>query len=244
MSAQTPVVNTYKMGLDSVEIVMKVEQAFGINIPDVDAEKLRTVGDMYEYVSARVTDVSTNACVTQKLFYKLRKHFREQLEIPEDFVIIPSTKLKELIPEEGRKHKWVQLEKSIGLSLPALQIPPPVNIIRAVLFCLVVYFSYEDTFGLSELIGTKNKLVLLLPVLPMILINMIISRISKNEFATTDMRGLSLKVLELNFEELSKEGVSQKEVQQIIKNILADIAGIDPKKISPEKSFVYDLGIN
>ena len=42
------------MGLDIVELVMEIEQFFAIDIPDADAERLRTVGEMYEYLRARV----------------------------------------------------------------------------------------------------------------------------------------------------------------------------------------------
>jgi acyl carrier protein len=38
------------MGLDIVELVMTVEETFGIEIPDRAAERLRTVGDLYWYV--------------------------------------------------------------------------------------------------------------------------------------------------------------------------------------------------
>lgn len=41
------------LGADSlqrVELVMKLEEAFGIKIPDEDAEALRTVQDVIEYV--------------------------------------------------------------------------------------------------------------------------------------------------------------------------------------------------
>jgi acyl carrier protein len=42
------------MGLDIVELVMEVEHVFGIEIPDADAERLRTVGSMYAYLRERV----------------------------------------------------------------------------------------------------------------------------------------------------------------------------------------------
>jgi acyl carrier protein len=42
------------MGLDTVELVMSIEQEFGIEIADRDAEKLHLVGMMHDYVFAKL----------------------------------------------------------------------------------------------------------------------------------------------------------------------------------------------
>ena len=39
--------------LDTVELVMAFEEKFGLEIPDEDAEKIRTVGDAVNYISAK-----------------------------------------------------------------------------------------------------------------------------------------------------------------------------------------------
>jgi acyl carrier protein len=39
--------------LDTVELVMAFEEEFGIDIPDEDAEKLRTVGDAIKYMNEK-----------------------------------------------------------------------------------------------------------------------------------------------------------------------------------------------
>ncbi|MDH4261969.1 MAG: acyl carrier protein [Spirochaetia bacterium] len=36
--------------LDTVELVMALEEEFGIEIPDEDAEKIQTVGDVAKYI--------------------------------------------------------------------------------------------------------------------------------------------------------------------------------------------------
>ena len=36
--------------LDAVEIIMAIEDEYGIEIPDEDAEKFQTVGDLVRYV--------------------------------------------------------------------------------------------------------------------------------------------------------------------------------------------------
>ena len=40
--------------LDAVEIIMAIEEEFGIEIPDEDAEKFQTVNDLVKYVDAHV----------------------------------------------------------------------------------------------------------------------------------------------------------------------------------------------
>ena len=40
--------------LDTVELVMALEEEFGIEIPDEDAEKAKTVGDVVEYIDKKI----------------------------------------------------------------------------------------------------------------------------------------------------------------------------------------------
>ncbi len=40
--------------LDIVELVMEFEKEFNIDIPDEDAEKLRTVGDALAYLNSKI----------------------------------------------------------------------------------------------------------------------------------------------------------------------------------------------
>ena len=42
--------------LDTVELVMEFEKEFNIDIPDEDAEKLRTVGDAMQYLNQKVAN--------------------------------------------------------------------------------------------------------------------------------------------------------------------------------------------
>ena len=41
--------------LDAVEIIMIIEDEFGIEIPDVTAESLKTIGEIVEYVESHKT---------------------------------------------------------------------------------------------------------------------------------------------------------------------------------------------
>jgi len=42
--------------LDIVELIMALEDVYGIEIPDEDAEKMETVGDAIKYIEQRLTE--------------------------------------------------------------------------------------------------------------------------------------------------------------------------------------------
>ena len=44
--------------LDIVELVMELEEAFGIDIPDEDADKLKSVGDALTYLKTQTASKS------------------------------------------------------------------------------------------------------------------------------------------------------------------------------------------
>ena len=44
--------------LDTVELIMKMEEEFDIEIPDEDAEKISTVGNAVEYVNKKLAEKS------------------------------------------------------------------------------------------------------------------------------------------------------------------------------------------
>lgn len=44
--------------LDTVELVMALEEEFGIEIPDEDAEKMATVGDAIKYIEEKAKSKS------------------------------------------------------------------------------------------------------------------------------------------------------------------------------------------
>ncbi len=46
--------------LDTVELVMALEEEFGFEIPDEDAERMRTVGDIVSYLEKREPKTGEN----------------------------------------------------------------------------------------------------------------------------------------------------------------------------------------
>ena len=63
------------MGLDTVELVMEFEDAFGVSIPDRDAERMRTVGETADWlcVTLAVRPAPPKTCESRRQFYRLRR---------------------------------------------------------------------------------------------------------------------------------------------------------------------------
>lgn len=106
------------MGLDSVELIVSVEKKFGISIPDKECKKIYTVEDFANVVYQKIRIHPTKNCVTQILFYRIRKSLIELNVNREN--IEPKSKISELIHVSELKEQWCQIEKKIELKLPTL----------------------------------------------------------------------------------------------------------------------------
>ena len=59
VTLETSFVNDFKAdSLDIVELVMELEDEFDVSIPDEDAEKMQTVGDVVKYINEHIQNNS------------------------------------------------------------------------------------------------------------------------------------------------------------------------------------------
>jgi hypothetical protein len=101
------------MGLDSVEFVLGVEEAFQVAIPDADAERMLTPGDVVDYLSARLGAPSSRVCLEQRAFYRLRRAAIRVFGV-ERAVVLPATRWDQLLPAGDRKHHWLLMHQATG----------------------------------------------------------------------------------------------------------------------------------
>jgi hypothetical protein len=110
-------------GPDPVEMVMQVEEKFGLTIPDEEAEKIRTMGQLYDYVFARVARGQAQVCVTSAAFYRLRRALGEVCGVPRERVRTRA-RLEDLVPLPDRNRHWQELRARLSnLHLPPLRRP-------------------------------------------------------------------------------------------------------------------------
>ena len=58
--------------LDAVEIIMAIEDEFDIEVPDEDAEKFQTVGDIIKYVEEKAEDSRSGKPVARRVLQIIR----------------------------------------------------------------------------------------------------------------------------------------------------------------------------
>jgi acyl carrier protein len=102
------------MGLDTVELVMEVEDEFGMSIPDADAELIQTVGQLHAYVCQRLRPRGETVCPTARAFYRFRRALLARQPVPRRCVR-PSSRVSRLLPEECRD-RWAAVAEEVGLA--------------------------------------------------------------------------------------------------------------------------------
>ena len=100
------------MGLDLIEFVMSVEEKFGIEIPDADAQNLMTPRKLVDYIMTKVKAGEDRGCLSQREFHRLRRaliarHWatREGLK--------PDTPLERIVPKPNRRSVWQHLGEEV-----------------------------------------------------------------------------------------------------------------------------------
>ena len=231
------------MGLDSVELVIETEETFGIEIENKDAEKLITVGRLYEYVCNKCNAQTNDSCVTQKVFYTVRNCISESFNICKKD-INPGSSIENFTKNTPHKNFWEAFSEKTSLVLPPLKLPTWINCLITCVSLLgglllnlgLIHFSLiNSTFAI---IGTLFMWLLLFRVLASLATPF--RTVIPAKFRT--IGGLSKGVMKLNIKKF--EPLSRKETWSILVSLISEQLGIEKDEIKPESNFVVDFGID
>ena len=100
------------MGLDSVELVMAVEEEFDMTINNADAARCRTPADVIALVARLVSPTGRTRCRSQVAFHRLRRSLGTVLGIPRNTVKLDAP-IEHCIPRTGRRQAWDQLRTHV-----------------------------------------------------------------------------------------------------------------------------------
>lgn len=102
------------MGLDGVEFIIAIEEAFGLDIPNDVAATLRTPRDVVDYLASRLPVVLEGPCLSQRAFYRLRNALEDSAARESDSPISPDSELDRLVPRAERGDAWHRLGAQLG----------------------------------------------------------------------------------------------------------------------------------
>ena len=225
------------MGLDSVELVMEVEEHFGISISNEEAERIRTVGDLVEICRMHIASVVADGDTHMRKFLALRnevRHFMSDSQLR----LQPKTRIVDVVPWQMRQAFWRRLETLIGVSPPWLERPPEVRwavtigIIATGVVCLLPPHGGIVFAAVGVVVATLGLLAITLP------------------FQTVPPKTLA------TFGDITRRMVGGTSASRPYANadpaailaelrpIIAEQLGVDEKLVVPEATFVEDLGMD
>jgi len=129
------------MGLELAELVIHIEEEFGLSFSDEAAQNCRTVGDVVAFVQAGLAERAAYFCWTGHAFRELREVLVLEAGVPRAG-LRPSTPLREALPRSKRLRAWPKLAERLSrqrLDLPGLRL--------SVVGCAILLFACLVALG-------------------------------------------------------------------------------------------------
>jgi acyl carrier protein len=238
------------MGLDSVELVIRVEETFGIAVPDEEAEKIITVGDLHRCVLAKLAgqERETPHCLSASTFYRLRRGIIDRFGI-DRHCVRPRSPINNLIPGANRRSEWQRLGQSLGWRLPELGRPSWVwtalfGLLLAWLVLVIIVWGQLTAFTFEPVILMGIGFLAGASLLAAMVHGL--TRPLAVCFPSRTMRDMVTLILVLNFDAICKDqaGWNRREVWESLRAIIVDQLGVSPDEVRESANFVYDLGVD
>ena len=114
------------MGLQLTEILMRVEDRFGIRIDDSGGfERIGTVGGLYQCILEKLQVASTANCRTLQQFFVIRRALKD-ISVGTKRRVSLNTSMHDLIPWKARRRVWKSLRCEMRW-LPRLELESRVG---------------------------------------------------------------------------------------------------------------------
>lgn len=230
------------MGLDIVELVFAVEDAFGISITDEEASHTATVGQLHALVMSKLGPAETPVCLTSAAFYRTRRALMETVPIPRR-EIRPSTPVEEVFPRRRRRELWPRFRRELALKLPELA-HPGWTMLSLLACAIAVAVVYPVTTG-QPLSAAATWSLLAIPLWALFL-KLTASLATRLPDGMNTVGDLSRIVLALNHAHFARtqRAWSPDEVWESLCRVIVEQTGVPRYKIAPEATFAGDLGLD
>lgn len=232
------------MGLDGVELILAIEDHFGIEIPDRDAWELTTPRKLIDYIAKKLSidSIAPATCLSQHAFHRLRSAITEVTGLPRKR-IRPSTILEEILPEKTRIQNWTNIQKVLNASRwPTLARSPSLMGLLWI-FCSTVFF----VLLLLLCMKLSVKISFCLSIAITLIVAVILMRATKRSATYFEPVGYTVgdlaRILVTDKpEESNQRAWSRAEIAVITRAIIMEQLGIT--EVDDDDRFVEDLGVD
>ena len=220
------------MGLDTVELLVEIEDTFGITVPDEEAARVVTVGDLVATVCGLLAGLPNDRCKTQRVFYRIRRSLWQG----DRAGLKPSTRLRSVIKDD---RAYRELEAFSGLRFPALLVPTWYRrLLNSSIIIAFLMLASAAWLGWPWAVAAVGLLVLTTDL------NHRFDPTFRKVVPEESVRKFMYRLTARNFAVISPEGYSEAEVYEVVKRIVVDKAGVDPLKVHPGATINNDLGMD
>ena len=102
------------MGLDIVEYIVAIEEAFELDLPDADVAHLVTPAQLIDYLCARLGEAHSGPPLVQSAFYWLRRGLAEELAVPR-LTICPASTIARLT-DRAEAEVWAAVARRLAVN--------------------------------------------------------------------------------------------------------------------------------
>jgi hypothetical protein len=227
------------MGMDAVEIVMAVEEQFGISIPDHEAEKISTPRMLINLVLEKVKTNGKDVCRTQRAFYVLRRFLMQSAGVPREQITLAKN-LRHFIQPQDEAKFWADLQQHLDAKIwPRLELSQSAFIFISSAFLVSVTFGLVlvNTFAIAGLVFLGIVTTAMLLTFGRDLVKPWRNRIP---WRIKTIRDLACTVAG----SINEGEWNRTEITHIIKRIICDTLGLKESVYHQDADFVRDLGVS
>jgi len=229
------------MGLDGVELVMALEEAFGVELKNDEVVKTVTPGLVTDLIFSKLRHATDNICHSQRAFYVLRQACARLFHTSRK-TFTPATSIRILIPQEREAADWVRLQQAVeARRWPKLDRPLWLNrLLTGVALGIVaacVWFWWRIVP-----VGPTSAIVLgcICAIFPIIAIFRLTRRFKTRIPADMQrIRDLVPYVSTANVVEWTRE-----QVAQLVKIVVQEQLGISDARYREDAHFINDFGMD
>jgi len=229
------------MGMDGVEIVMDVEDHFGISIQDSEAGQVRTVGDLVSLVHARISASQREYCPTLPAFLTLRKVTRAVFG-DQTLRFRPRDAVANILNPRQRRELWTRLSDLLGTPPNSLRRPRLLRQLLAAISIGLLVLALTSAIAINLEILPLTIVVAGCAIACLHYLTIRFRTVPPDGWTTfgeitTRLVGVraATKMVHLHTDD---------EILNELRPLLVNVLGVDATAIVPSARFIEDLGMD